>query len=409
MKLIKNKKNRSRVKKGLIFAGLAGASIALLSQPAIAAKVGKQYHEEEWKKTKTYGNTIIAEDSTTEWGPWKQFIQPAAGPLAIAPMPGMRSDGANYYRPESVEEYSPKYTLDRDDPVAVDTCQGGDWCGYMVQRSTNSHQYQEGPRAGEYFYTKGSSTPTRMTMGFALVDGPEGGTGIVTYGLTELDENLVDDPAGEFYNSGDIPVLFYGSFSHFHDSNDTNFNGHDPLNSEQSTYGSGTSWYGNNDARWGTSLDPDWTGGPFIAGNTSPLADMATRGDITGSIPFNGMAAGGADVVINVDFAAATWNGSWNSGSDGSVATHTDSMTGTTYVTGQVGFNAAGTINGADFSGSATSAVDGDVSGTVIGNFFGSGANTLGGISRVEKETAGYNAVNVDVFVACEGGCNDDI
>jgi len=117
MKLIKNKKNRSRIKKGLLFAGLAGASIALLSQPALAAKGGKQYHEDEWKKTKTYGNTVIAEDSATEWGPWKQFIQPAAGPLAIAPMPGMRSDGSNYYR--------------------VDPCQGGDWCGYMVQRSTN--------------------------------------------------------------------------------------------------------------------------------------------------------------------------------------------------------------------------------------------------------------------------------
>ncbi len=407
MKLIKNKKNRSNIKKGLLYTGLAVACFALLSGPAMAAKGGKQYHEEEWKKTKTYGNTVIAEDSATEWGPWKQFIQPAAGPLAIAPMPGMRSDGSNYYRPESVEEYSPKYTLEGEEiELAIDACQGGDWCGYMAYRSTNviPGSTPDDPPSHE----RGGPVPTRMTLGF---DAPDGAEGSVAYALTRLTDGDLNDIAGEYYNSGDIPVTDSStSLSHFYGYNDNEFDGHTVDGSGQVIVGADNQWWGGEDVRWGTSSDPDWTGGPFIAGNTTPLADMVTRGEIAGNINFGGIAAGGADVSIYVDFAAATWTGTWNSGSDGVIATHTDSTTGTTYVTSAVGFSAAGTITGADFSGTATVAIDGTVSGTVIGNFFGSDASTLGGISDITKtrtDNAYSDARNVDVFLACEGGCDD--
>ncbi|VAV85120.1 hypothetical protein MNBD_DELTA01-220 [hydrothermal vent metagenome] len=409
MKLIKNKKNKNRLKKGLIFAGLAGASIALLSQPALAAKGGKQYHEDEWKKTKTYGNTVIAEDSASDWGPWQQFIQPAAGPIAIAPMPGMRTDGSNYYRPESVEEYSPKYTLDEKKPVVDDPCQGGDWCGYMAYRSTNVIP-PNGDLKPETTYERGGPVPTRLTMGFTMPDGAEG-DGTVTYALTRLTDGDLNDIAGEYYNSGDIPVTFYGSRAHFHGTDDPEFYANNYSSNDQYTYGpSEYQWYGNDDARWGTSTDPDWTGGPFVAGNTTPLADMATRGEMAGTINFNGMAAGGADVTMNVDFAGATWDGSWNNGADsGTIAQHTDSSTGIDYITGRVGFNAAGSITGADFRGAATGASDGDVTGTVVGNFFGADAETLGGITDITKTVTGKydDARNVDVFVACEGGCRE--
>jgi len=408
MKLIKNKKNRSRIKKGLLFAGLAGASIALLSQPALAAKGGKQYHEDEWKKTKTYGNTVIAEDSATEWGPWKQFIQPAAGPLAIAPMPGMRSDGSNYYRPESVEEYSPKYTLDKEDPIinpVVDPCQGGDWCGYMVQRSTN--RITPTTDSGSITYERGSSVPTRMTIGFDAPDGLEG-EGTLVYALTRLTDHYLEDVEGEYYNSGDIPVEYDGLLAHFYGSDDSDFDGHSPNDDDHLTYGQFNQWYGSNDARWGTSTDPDWQGGPFLAGNTTPLADMASRGEISGTIAFGGQSAGGADVSFEVNFADASWSGTWNRGSDSTVALHTDSNTGTEYVTGRVGFHAAGSITGADFRGAATTADDGIVTGTVVGNFFGDGASTLGGITDITKsrtDNAYDSARNVDVFVACEPSC----
>lgn len=394
-------KNRMTIKKGLLLAGLAGASIALLSQPALAAKQGKVYHEEEWKKTKTYGNTLIAEDSTTNWGPWKQFIRPAAGPLAIAPMPGMRSDGANYYRPETVEEYSPKYTLDEKKELAIDPCQGGEWCGYMAYKSTTVIP----PRGDRTWpvYLKGGPVPTRMTMGFAAPDGAEG-VGTVTYALTGLTDHELNDLEGEIYNSGDITVAFYGSLANFNDNApySTSFNGANSSGSGQSTYGSATQWWGSNDARWGTA---DWSGGPFVAGNTTPLADMATR---SLSATFNGMAAGGAYVNIAVNFDTASWTGSWNGGSDGAVAFHNDSATGTQYVTGRVGFNVTGgTITGADFRSTGLDANDGAVTGTVIGNFFGAGATTLGGISDITKSSEAYEgtARNVDVFVACQSGC----
>jgi hypothetical protein len=416
MKRIKSNKNKMTLKKGLLLAGLMGASIALLSQPALAAKQGKTYHEEEWKKTKTYGNTLIAEDSATEWGPWKQFIRPAAGPLAIAPMPGMRSDGANYYRPESVEEYSPKYTLDEEKEVIADTCQGGNWCGYMAYRTTNTSTGPWGPDKSivTLYNKRGGPVPTRMTIGFTSgSDGVEGSAS-VAYALTRLTDNSLNNVEGEYYNSGDILVRAEDtSLASFKGYSDNFFDGQTPTNNEQMIYGAENQWNlwgatGNEDTRWG---DSEWSGGPFVAGNTTPLADMTARNEMATpdvSASFNGFAAGGSSVAIDIYFADAKWNGTWNNNVDGALNFHTDSVTNEQYVTGQVGFIVNdGTIDGANFSGIVSGA--NNAQGTVIGNFFGDGATTLGGVSDVTKGFGRIeaDARNVDVFVACEGSCSN--
>ncbi len=395
MKLIKDSKNKMTLKKGLLLAGVTGASIALLSQPALAAQKSKQYHEEEWKKTKTYGNTIIAEDSMTEWGPWNQFVQPAAGPLAIAPMPGMRTDGASYYRPESVEEFSPKYRLAG---VDVDVCQGGEWCGYMAYStySYSSDDEGDGSEGGPY--------PGRIGLRLTPDDPSAYDTdGTVAYRVSNL-----YDPGTVVNESGEIPVEFW-FLANFTTPRVKGL-GHvirgdypvAPGEDGQST--AGTAW------QWTLEENGDWyteTGfyAPFVAGIATPLSEMANfnAGNVEGS--YYGFASDhNTPVQIDVNFGAATWSGTWNDGADGSDIHVYSNTNGEKYVTGDVGFRASGTINGANIQSTGVSADDGSVTGTVVGNFFGTGGEVLGGISDITKTTEDYDAArNVDTFVTCAG------
>ena len=134
------KKRPKKLERGLLMAGL---SLALLSQPVMAEAKKWTFNEEKWKDVKAYGRTIISEDSAREWGPWTEFIQPAAGLIPIAALPGMPQDGAQYFRPESAHEYSPPYTLLTPPLVpSQEFCQSGEWCGYIAYESGES-QYEE--------------------------------------------------------------------------------------------------------------------------------------------------------------------------------------------------------------------------------------------------------------------------
>src|SRR4030067_1224599 len=97
------KKRPKKLKRGLLMAGL---SLALLSQPLMAEAKKWTFNEEKWKDVKAYGKVIISEDSAREWGPWVEFIQPAAGPVPLVVLPEMSTDGVQYFRPESADEYS---------------------------------------------------------------------------------------------------------------------------------------------------------------------------------------------------------------------------------------------------------------------------------------------------------------
>ena len=102
------------------------------------------------------------------------------------------------------------------------------------------------------------------------------------------------------------------------------------------------------------------------------------------------------DVVINVDFTNATWSGSWNGGEtdESDVDRYTDSR-GIDYISGEVGFNASGTIEGINISADTITANDSDnISGTVDGSFFGDQAQVLGGVSDITKD----GERNVEVF-----------
>lgn len=421
MKLLKNKKNKMTLKKGLLVAGLAGASIALLGQPALAAKGDRQYHEEEWKKTKTYGNTPIAEDSANEWGPWKAFIQPAAGPLAIAPMPGMRTDGARYYRPESVDEFSPKYSLaGGGGAVEISACQSGDWCGYMAYSSYSYNEnYDEGDGA--------ESGPFPGIIGLRLMPDDAGAydvDGKVSYRVSNLyNPGVLVHQSGE---NGDMPVEFwylpnfYGESYEYEEVNSGHWieGSYPPAGDEdgQSTAGGVWQW---TRSQGGEGVDYWYSesgfGGTFVAGITTSLADMANFGGVTEANYYGNTGYGGTPVEITVNFNQATWSGSWNNGVDGHMHNYTDSN-GTPYMTGDVGFNAEGTIAGANIQSTSIWAGDGTIDqskSTVVGSFLGTAAEVLGGVSDITKSKPagddpyadpGYTDIrNVDTFVTCAG------
>lgn len=363
---------------------LISASVALLSQPAMAAKGAKKFHEEEWKKTKTYGNTIIAEDSTSRWGPWEKFIQPAAGPLTIAPMPGMPADGARYYRPGSVDEFSPKYSLAGGD---VGACQSGEWCGYMAYTIfTDGPGSEEGIRAGRI----------GLSLKSAEIPGAFETNGTAAYRFSDL-----NDPNTVVYESGEVPVKFWYLSNYASDFGvpDHIFLGFYPValaEDGQSTSGMVFQLAG---------AIP--RGGPFVAGIATPLEEMANFNAGSVVAAYRGHTAdNNTPIIINVQFGPGTWDGTWGVGGvDGSDIHIDTSSSGKKYITGDVGFTAEGTINGSNIQSTSVSAADAiTITGTVDGTFFGNSAEVLGGISDITKTTAGYvDAQNIDIFTTCAG------
>ena len=61
----------SQMKKSMIVAAIA---LALAGVQAEAAN-----NKDKYKDVVVYGKVTLEQDSMHEWGPWEQFIQPAAG------------------------------------------------------------------------------------------------------------------------------------------------------------------------------------------------------------------------------------------------------------------------------------------------------------------------------------------
>ena len=115
---------------------ILASSIALMmcaSYGASAAQKQIEYHEDQWGNVLAYGNTPIAGDSLAEWGPWADFVQPAAG----APSVGFLPLGAGeVYRPLPVPVIPP-VVPPVIPPVATDEA-----VGYAVFQN-NNYNYVE--------------------------------------------------------------------------------------------------------------------------------------------------------------------------------------------------------------------------------------------------------------------------
>jgi hypothetical protein len=404
------------------------------------AKDKWEYHEAAWDNTKSYGNVSIGRDSVQQWGPWEDFVQPAAGGPSIG---FLGAGSGDMYRP-----LPPIPT-----PIPGSDCASGAWCGYVVYTSYSNvngygggYGYGEGyggyyrnrPQAGLIELRLSPNDPSAVTV--------LGGSGLGTVEgrITPLagSDPLLVIPELMRVSGGDLslPVQF-GSGTSWVSVNDglANFYGSasgyigSPIVIQGQTIDGGESgWYasigGHNRiwARSGSNEQYDTTpymtmGGNlyvsvwgyvsgdsenqgyyynyvqatdgaegYVAGIATSLADMAALQARSVTATYNGYTSGykntsgQSPVVVNVNFGNASWSGTWNNGSNGNVWYGSDSS-GRPYIAGQVGVIASGTISGANFQSTSVSANDGNVTGKVQGTFYGPEAAGLGGVVNVTK------------------------
>lgn len=376
---------------------IAACIATLFISGTVFAKDKWEYHESGWSNVHSYGKVVVAQDSVNQWGPWEDFVEPAAGVPSPIAMPGM--SGSDPYR---------------NNPVVVVTegCAAGAWCGYAIYRNSST--------GGQEILTRSYYKPSDPWSAglFALTPTPDDpsitagsgrGEGNVFWRVTPLGAT---DPT--FSDSGaSIPADFGGGYGwyrddglhHFHawtgnetdsgweSSSATGFS-HNWLSSE-ATSEVGYGWFalavkgadkevavgtferevatytsGNEEYRyWDESTAR--TNGYYVAGVATPqayLADQQAR-DIRAYYAggsFDGSSQG--KVLIQVQFAPATWQGQW---------------------TGAMNFKAEGNISGANISSNSVSALysgsSSSYAGSVQGTFYGQQAGSIGGVSTVTK------------------------
>lgn len=391
---------------------IAASIAALLAAPVAAfAKDQWEYHEDQWGNVVSYGSVQLAQDSSEAWGPWAEFIMPAAGGPVINPVQFVGEGGGERYRPE------PKIVPPVVPPIVSSGCEAGTVCGYAVFRDYSATGYSgdyEGRRyttsrdGGEHPATftarippvldDSATTAWRVTSldGTAPVHYAESGelgdpTFLDNYfsfyrGDGSYDYNsLLDGAEGGAYLGGNVPdsniPVARGNFGRW-----------------METYIRGDSC---DDECYYTRNEYTRTDGIFVAGGVTSATDMSALRANNITAVYNGYAFyNGTPVAINVNFGTASWSGSWNNGADGSIGTYTPSGSSQQYVYGRVGFNASGTISGSNIQSTSVSATDGAVSGSVKGSFYGSQAAALGGVVDITKTTEGYtNARHVDLYL----------
>lgn len=391
--------------KQTIVAALVGGF--LVGGPAFA-KEKWEFHESDWSSTKSYAGVALTEDSVGSWGPWAAFEEPAAGLPTRAQMPG--AGGTNPYR------VIPTVISTASDSA----CQSGQWCGYAVFDDTIWTDSEE-------VISQTRPHPGRFILGFNPADpatvkaGSGKGPGDSTWQLVPL------DGFSPFYtdSGGNMPTGFgpgLGNFSAYRsstsgdvgqgagaygESSNGNYYFYFPTSNPEATAGYFYRYIqnyvsGEGDGYWVSKE----TFGLFVAGITTPQTylDAQRTGNVTATYSgFSGSWSGvGTPVNITVNFGNSTWNGSWNNGRDGSAWLYTDTS-GNKYWAGNVGFNASGTISGANIASTSITAKDGTIGAgsSVKGTFFGKEAGSIGGVSDIVKtktvgetvQTASHTAV----------------
>lgn len=356
---------------------IAACIAAIFASGAVIAKEKWEYHEEGWEKTKSYGSVTVAQDSVNQWGPWEEFVEPAAGAPSIA---FLGAGAGNPYNP-----------IPNPIPPAGG-CGAGEWCGYMALSLTfhepkyDKYWVKTGKHSGYWVYEPrflDKFAAAEIALQFKPSAGSDPWGGYYDVGgvnLRLLTDLLPYASAGA--ETGMVPVKFFGQQGKFYeiDPNYKTFDGgnngeqwdipHFYINEDYVTLGlleayvSGngevkTSCYG----ECGTKVYA-----PFVAGKLTSLADMSSMSKYNATYDGYTALAGGR-VHMDVQFGTATWQGYWNPG----LSTN---------------FGASGNISGANFASTSVTGCD-VVSGSVKGSFYGPNAAALGGVADVTK-TAGY-------------------
>lgn len=390
--------------------------IALSVTLALAASHGAwakekdwEYHEDKWGQVISYAKTPISNDSASEWGPWSEFMEPAAGPAA----PFIGEAEGDLYRPYHTPlTPPPSGTPETPFPPAVDTCPAGMACGYAIYKNFSSGSYggygydsscgQYG-RCGEHGSGNNGGYngyyPATFTANAAFGDpGPWGPWGMFgqkgsldgSFGLAKL--NGSDGPDPLFNASGDLSGHYYlpnsswswlfgppnGNASRNDSSGGANIDGKLTTAADGQTangafkiyaYMNGMGW---SECWSGCGGSSEGVTGYYIAGYPTLAAYMDTlrAGNVSATYTGNEILGGGG-VVIDVQFGPATWEGTWSGPN----------------------FKAAGTVTGANIQ--STSFLTGATGGQVKGTFYGTTAQALAGVSDVNLNNG---TRHVDLF-----------
>lgn len=108
---------------------IAACIATLFLSGTVFAKDTWEYHESGWNNVKSYGKVVVAQDSVNQWGPWEDFVEPAAGAPAPVAMPGM--SGSDQYR------NNPDIIIIPEDKG----CAAGAWCGYAIFKNSTKTSY----------------------------------------------------------------------------------------------------------------------------------------------------------------------------------------------------------------------------------------------------------------------------
>jgi hypothetical protein len=399
---------------------IAACIATLFISGTVFAKDTWEYHENGWNNVNSYGKVVIAQDSVNQWGPWEDFVEPAAGAPSVA-LPG--AGGSDPYR-------------NNPNIIVNEGCAAGAWCGYAIFR--NSSQDGDDYRYNERSHYK---PPYNGTAGlftlFLTPDDPsitagEGeGPGSVAWQLTSL--GTTQPTFGD--SGGAIPADFGGGWwflgddglHHYHtDSWNTDINGvsHNKyVNEARNTFGSGAftdaitgHWYFDSKShRWvviypndevaignferkvsselmaaymegGPKPSVDSTSGYYVVGIATPQAylDSQRAGNVNATYvggSYDGNQQG--IVELHVQFGSATWDGTWKGALNFQVK------------------EGAGSINGANLSSTNISALSkcdpATYSGFVQATVYGQQAGSIGGTSSVTKTVAAPPSVSYSV------------
>lgn len=110
---------------------IATSIIAILTSGSVIAK-NDSLNEDKWGQTRSYGQVFVSDDSVDSWGPWGDFVEPAAGGPIINAISMLGAGSSDSYRniPALLN------------PVVANTgCAAGTWCGYAISKTTTNNGY----------------------------------------------------------------------------------------------------------------------------------------------------------------------------------------------------------------------------------------------------------------------------
>lgn len=355
------------------------------------------------------------EDSVYSWGPWEVLVSPAAGPQAQVPNavlggelapPGFGAGDAGQFTPTLIVSLPvPPPPGTQPPPLPTGPCDAGAGCSYgLIDRKTVTTQGEVtletssiGPQSAGVTL---SSIPLEDGEYTGMVDLTVSSNTAIPLELMISDQYFRSGVSGKWKTSESTVIpLSGGGLSVITKV----------INGVTLDVGGVPFAYGNSNIHTRSFASPisplvtdDRTAG-FIYGTTTIPDELESLNAGNVQATYEGFTLRDLNpVVINVDFGAGTWNGSWNGGTDSTVMAVVDSN-GVTNLSGGVGFDASGDISGANIVSTDISAADATaISGTVDGSFFGGDAGVLAGAANVDKTTADYSGNYQDLYVTSD-------